>query len=132
MSWLNEKCKFVSVENLGQTIVDWFMKLSKIGFSMECFTANKLWWLAGYPLSWASLSGIFFTIRSLQFFGTSWGSSYIHFLVIITYFCLLPGNGELSKVVWRFFLVYTYVKIDDNSKNDQFLIIKRLQNTTLF
>ena len=57
--------------NLGQKVGDKFTKLSKIGFSMECFTDDFLQffnkkrqnlafgWTAGYLPSKASISGIF-------------------------------------------------------------------------
>ena len=57
--------------NLGQRVVDMFTKLSKIGFSMECFTAGFLrfftrkgqnftfGWLAAYSSSNTAISGIF-------------------------------------------------------------------------
>ena len=70
--------------NLGQKVVDIFTKLSKIVFSMECFTTD-VWqfftkkgqnlafgWLAGYSPPNPSKS-----------FGNWRGNSYIHFLVII-------------------------------------------------
>ena len=59
------------VYNLGQKIGDKFTKSSKIGFSMECFTADFLQfftekgqnlafgWMAGYLPSNPSISGIF-------------------------------------------------------------------------
>ena len=57
--------------NLGQGVGDKLTKLSKIGFSMECFTADFLQfftkkcqylafgWTAGYSPSNSSISGIF-------------------------------------------------------------------------
>ena len=57
--------------NLGQGVGDKLTKLSKIGFSMECFTADFLQffnkkrqnlafgWMAGYSESNPSISGIF-------------------------------------------------------------------------
>ena len=87
--------------NLGQKVGDKFIKLSKIGFSMECFTADLLQfftkkrqnvafgWKAGYSPSNSGISGIFLNFpnflrsKSLKSFGNSWGNSYIHFLVII-------------------------------------------------
>ena len=63
--------------NLGQKVGDKFTKLSKIGFSMECFTADfqnlAFGWTPGYSPS----------NPRLRSFGNSWGNSYIHFLVII-------------------------------------------------
>ena len=55
--------KFVPSDNLGQKVGDKVTKLSKIGFSMECFTTDflqfftekrqnlALGWTAGYSLS---------------------------------------------------------------------------------
>ena len=57
--------------NLGQKVGDKFTKLSKIGFSMECFAADFLQfftkkgqnlafrWMTGYSPSNPSISGIF-------------------------------------------------------------------------
>ena len=65
--------------NLGQKVGDKFTKLSKIGFSMECFTADflpfftrkrenlALGWTAGYlPLN-PSVSGIFLKFPEISF-----------------------------------------------------------------
>ena len=61
----------VSSDNLGQKVVDKFIKLSKIGFSMKCFTADILQlfteqrqnlafrWPVEYSPSNPSISGIF-------------------------------------------------------------------------
>ena len=82
--------------NLGQKVGDKFTELSKIGFSMEYFTADLLQfftkkhqnlafrWTTGYSPSNPSISGIFLKFPnfvSLKSFGNSWGNSWIHFLV---------------------------------------------------
>ena len=87
--------------NRGQKVGDKFVKLSKIGFSMECFTADflqfftkkhqnlALGWTAGYSPSNLSISEIFLKfpnfLRSLcrKWFGNLWGNTYTRFLVII-------------------------------------------------
>ena len=63
--------QILAIYNLGQRVGDKFTKLSKIGFSMECFTANflqfftkkhqnlALAWTAGYLPSNPNISGIF-------------------------------------------------------------------------
>ena len=75
--------------NLGQKVGDKFTKLSKIGFSMECFTADLLQfftkkrqnlafgWNAGYSPPNPSISGIllkfphFLRSKSLKSFDNS-------------------------------------------------------------
>ena len=85
-------------------------KLSEIGFSMECFTADFLQllikkrqnlafgWIAGYSPSNPSISGIFLkgpNFLSVKSFGNSLGNLYIHFLVIIIYFNFTCGEEKL-------------------------------------
>ena len=83
--------------NLGQKVGEKFTKLSKIVFSMECFTVAFLQfftkkpqnlaigWTTEYSPSNPSISGIFLKFPnflrslSLKSFGNSWGNSYIHF-----------------------------------------------------
>ena len=94
----NWPCLQVIRYNLGQKVGDKLMKLSKIGFPMECFTADFLrfftkkrqnlavGWTAEYSPSNPSISGIFLkfpNFLSLKSFGNSWGNSYTYFLVII-------------------------------------------------
>ena len=84
--------------NLGQKVEDKFIKLSKIGFPMERFTADFLQFFtkkrqnlafgqkAEYLPSNPNISGIFLkfpNFLSLKSFGNLWSNSYIHFLVII-------------------------------------------------
>ena len=64
--------------NLGQKVGDKFPKLSKIGFSMECFIADflqiftqkrqnlALGWTAGNSPSNPSISGIFFKFPNFR------------------------------------------------------------------
>ena len=68
---LSKSARNKNIYNLGQKIGDKFTKFSKIGFSMECFTAGFLQlftkklqnlafgWTAGYSPSNPSISGIF-------------------------------------------------------------------------
>ena len=77
------------IYNLGQVLGDTFTKLSKKGFSMDCFTADflrlftkngqnlALLWAPGYSPSNPGISEIF------KSFGNSWGNSNIHSVVII-------------------------------------------------
>ena len=87
--------------NLGKKVGDKFTKLSKIGFSIDCFTAAFLLlftekrqnlafgWTAGYSPSNRSISGIFLKFpnflrfRVVKSFGNSWGNSDIRSVVII-------------------------------------------------
>ena len=69
-----KKSSLTAIYNLWQMVGDKFTKLSKIGFSMECFTADFLQflnkkhqnlaygWTAGYSPSSPSISGIFLKI----------------------------------------------------------------------
>ena len=86
--------------SLGQKVGDKYTKLSKIAFSMKCFSTGFLRfitekrqnfeWTAGYSPSNPRVSGIFLKYAnflrlfpSLKSFGNSWGNLCIHFLLII-------------------------------------------------
>ena len=70
-SYANGLFKSTKLYNPGQKVGDTFTKLSKIGFFMECFTADFLQffnkkrqnltfgWTAGYSLLNPNISGIF-------------------------------------------------------------------------
>ena len=67
--------------NNGQKVGDKFTKLSKIGFSMDCFTTD------------------FFATFCQKTFGNSFGNSYIHFLVIMIQFHFSCGEEKLCYKV---------------------------------
>ena len=111
-SGLSYKWNFVSSDNLGQKVGDKLTKLSKIGFSMECFTADFLQlftkkcqnlafgWTTGYLLSNPSMSGIFWKfpkILSLK----SFGNSCTYFLVTIIWFRFTCGEEWKSTKKWK-------------------------------
>ena len=103
----HHKCSYY---NLGQKVADKLTKLSKIGFSMEYFTANflpfftkkqqnlALGWTAGYSPSNPSISGIFWkspNFLSFKSIGNSSGNSYSYFLMMIIWFRFTCGEEKL-------------------------------------
>ena len=89
----------ISSDNLGQRVVDKLPKLSKTDYSMGCFTADFCeilpktskfgFWVVGWIIVIKSnhfrdflVISWFPKILSPKLFDSSWGSSYIYFLVL--------------------------------------------------
>ena len=68
--FLTRNCSMEKTYNYGQKVVDKFTKLSKIGFSMECFAAGFLCLASGNfkNLLWGSHLDTHFQIQAFQGF----------------------------------------------------------------
>ena len=133
MVFLSLICSCLSIVYFNQVNVGWgkvyliivgkFTKLSKISFSMQCFTADfcswfsqhkyqnlTFGWLTGCVLSNPSISGIFlklphFLRSCFKLFGNSGGNTYIHLLVKIIYFrfttVFYVGSTSAGKYLFK-------------------------------
>ena len=111
----------LKIYNLGETIVENFMKLSKIGFSRWCLRGDVLRFSSatvkilificcGLAFSFKYFRVQRFVVRELKSFGKSQRNFSTASLVKIIEFCFICGKRKLcwnvkkslSRIVWKF------------------------------